>query len=68
MDDVIGVLFAVAATVGSARVVAVAPRLGRAVGIDIDANAPRALIRPHFYPLLRPPVGHLEPVYFTRFA
>ena len=37
VDDLIGVLIAVATTIGSARVVAAAPRLARAVGIDIDA-------------------------------
>jgi 4-carboxymuconolactone decarboxylase len=37
VEDVIGVLTAVAATVGSARVVAAAPRLARAVGFDVDA-------------------------------
>jgi 4-carboxymuconolactone decarboxylase len=36
VEDVIGVLTAVAATVGSARVVAAAPRLARAVGFDVD--------------------------------
>ncbi len=37
VEDVIGVLLAVAATVGSARVVAAAPLLARAVGFDVDA-------------------------------
>ncbi len=37
VEDLIGVLIAVAATIGSARVVAAAPRLARAVGFDIDA-------------------------------
>jgi 4-carboxymuconolactone decarboxylase len=37
VEDLIGVLIAVATTIGSARVVAAAPRLARAVGFDIDA-------------------------------
>ncbi len=37
VDDVVGTLFAVMPTVGLARVVAAAPKLGRAVGYDIDA-------------------------------
>ena len=47
VEDVIGVLIAVAATIGSARVVAAAPLLARAVGFDVDAafdcdHAPRS--------------------------
>lgn len=37
VEEVIDVLIAVAATVGSARVVAAAPLLARAVGFDVDA-------------------------------
>ncbi len=37
VEDVIGVLLAVAPTVGSVRVVAAAPLLARAVGFDVDA-------------------------------
>jgi 4-carboxymuconolactone decarboxylase len=36
VEDCIEVLFAVAGTVGSARVVAAAPVLARAVGFDVD--------------------------------
>jgi 4-carboxymuconolactone decarboxylase len=36
VEEIIGVLFTVAATVGSARVVAAAPLLARAVGFDVD--------------------------------
>jgi len=36
VEEVIGVLLAVAATVGSARVVAAAPLVARAVGFDVD--------------------------------
>lgn len=47
VEDVIGVLLAVAATVGSVRVAAAAPHLARAVGFDVDAafdcdHAPRS--------------------------
>ena len=47
VEDVIGVLLAVTATIGSARVVAAAPLLARAVGFDVDAafdcdQAPRS--------------------------
>ena len=37
VEDVIGVLTAVAATVGGTRVVAAAPRLAGAVGFEVDA-------------------------------
>ena len=37
VEQIIDVLFAVAGTVGSARVVAAAPILARAVGFDVDA-------------------------------
>jgi 4-carboxymuconolactone decarboxylase len=37
VEEIIDVLFAVARTVGSARVVAAAPILARAVGFDVDA-------------------------------
>lgn len=37
VEDIIGVLLAVVATVGSVRVVAAAPQLARAVGFDVDA-------------------------------
>ena len=36
VEDVIGVLIAVAPTVGSVRLVAAAPLLARAVGLDVD--------------------------------
>lgn len=36
VEEIIDVLFAVAGTVGSARVVAAAPLLARAVGFDVD--------------------------------
>ena len=36
VEEIIDVLIAVAGTVGSARVVAAAPRLARAVGYDVD--------------------------------
>jgi len=36
VDEVVGTLFAVTPTVGLARVVAAAPKIGRAVGYDID--------------------------------
>ena len=36
VEDLIGVLSAVATTIGSARIVAAAPLLARAVGFDID--------------------------------
>ncbi len=54
VEDVIGVLLAVAATVGSARVVAAAPLLARAVGFDVDAafdcdQLPAPLASPHGY-------------------
>ena len=46
VEDIIGVLLAVAPTVGSIRVVAAAPLLARAVGFDVDAafdcDQPRA--------------------------
>ena len=46
VEDVIGVLLAVTATVGSVRIVAAAPQLARAVGFDVDAafecDQPRA--------------------------
>jgi 4-carboxymuconolactone decarboxylase len=37
IEDLIGVLISVATTIGSARVVAAAPLLARAVGFDVDA-------------------------------
>lgn len=37
VEDVVGVLIAVAPTIGSARLVAAAPLLARAVGYDVDA-------------------------------
>jgi 4-carboxymuconolactone decarboxylase len=37
VEDVVGVLVAVAPTIGSARLVAAAPLLARAVGFDVDA-------------------------------
>jgi 4-carboxymuconolactone decarboxylase len=50
VEDVIGVLLAVAPTVGSIRIVAAAPQLARAVGFDIDAafdsDQPRAPLAP----------------------
>jgi 4-carboxymuconolactone decarboxylase len=36
VEEVVEVLFAVAGTVGSARVIAAAPLLARAVGFDVD--------------------------------
>ena len=36
VEDVVGVLIAVAPTIGSARLVAAAPTLARAVGYDVD--------------------------------
>jgi 4-carboxymuconolactone decarboxylase len=36
IEDVVGVLIAVAPTIGSARLVAAAPLLARAVGYDVD--------------------------------
>jgi len=51
VEDVIGVLLAVAPTVGSVRVVAAAPLLARAVGFDVDAAFDRD--QPHA-PLARP--------------
>ena len=36
VDEIIDVLMAIAGTVGSARVVAAAPKLARAVGYDVD--------------------------------
>jgi len=36
VEDIIGVLIAVAPTVGGARIVAAAPLLARAVGFDVD--------------------------------
>jgi 4-carboxymuconolactone decarboxylase len=36
VEDVVGVLIAVAPTIGSARLVAAAPLLARAVGYDVD--------------------------------
>jgi 4-carboxymuconolactone decarboxylase len=36
VEEIVDVLFAVAATVGSARVIAAAPLLARAVGFDVD--------------------------------
>lgn len=36
VDEVAGVLFAVAATVGAAKVVAATPRISLAIGYDID--------------------------------
>ncbi len=37
VEEIIDVLFAIAETVGSARVVAAAPLLARAVGFDVDS-------------------------------
>jgi 4-carboxymuconolactone decarboxylase len=37
VEEIIDVLFAVAGTVGSGRIVAAAPLLARAVGFDVDA-------------------------------
>ena len=37
LDDLLGVLLAVAETVGSARVIAAAPRLATAAGYDVEA-------------------------------
>jgi 4-carboxymuconolactone decarboxylase len=36
VEEIVDVLFAVAGTVGSARVIAAAPLLARAVGFDVD--------------------------------
>jgi 4-carboxymuconolactone decarboxylase len=41
VEDVVGVLIAVAPTIGSARLVAAAPLLARAVGYDVDAALDR---------------------------
>lgn len=41
LDDLVGVVAAVAATVGSARVVSAAPRIALAAGYDVDAALER---------------------------